>query len=212
MENLKLEDLKYEYSNGQQVLKGIHADFESGKVYAIVGPSGCGKTTLLSLLGGLDEPTSGSIKVAGENINKLGLLNYRKNKVAFIFQSFNLIDYLTAAENVSLLTTESPYPMLEKVGLTKEQAKRSTLQLSGGQQQRVAIARALMSKANILLADEPTGNLDEETAMGIIELLKEAAHKMNKCVIVVTHSHELARNADIVYQLKGGLLQITQIT
>jgi len=207
MEFLKLEAINYAYKNGQEVLTGINMEFEQGKVYAIVGPSGCGKTTLLSLLGGLDVPSGGMIKINGEDISKKGLLHYRKNEVAFVFQQFNLIDYLTAAENVSLLTKESPFAMLEMVGLAEEQAKRSVLQLSGGQQQRVAVARALMSEANLLLADEPTGNLDEETAAGIIQLLKDSAHQLNKCVIVVTHSHELARNVDVVFQLKKGKLE-----
>ena len=206
MEALKLENLQYSYKDGQQVLRGINASFELGKIYAIVGPSGCGKTTLLSLLGGLDEPSSGAIKIDNENINAKGLLSYRKNKVSFIFQNYNLIDYLTAGENVSLISKESPMPLLEKVGLSKELEKRSIMKLSGGQQQRVAIARALISEANVLLADEPTGALDEYTQSGIIELLKNAAHEMKKCVIVVTHSHELSRNCDVVYQLKQGLL------
>lgn len=203
---LSLEKLTFDYKNGQQVLKGINLDFEEGKLYAITGPSGCGKTTLLSLLGGLDEPTSGHIKIDGENIDKEGLLHYRKHKVSFIFQSFNLIDYLTAAENVRLTSKKSPYELLEKVGLPKSHANRNILHLSGGQQQRVAVARALMSDAKILLADEPTGNLDEQTQAGIIELLQKTAHEMKKCVIVVTHSNELAKSADIVYQLKEGLL------
>lgn len=207
MEFLKLEEINYVYKNGQEVLTGINMEFEQGKVYAIVGPSGCGKTTLLSLLGGLDVPSGGMIKINGENIDRKGLLYYRKNQVAFVFQQFNLIDYLTAAENVSLMTKESPFAMLEMVGLSEDQAKRSVLQLSGGQQQRVAVARALMSDANLLLADEPTGNLDEETAAGITQLLKDSAHQMNKCVIVVTHSHELAHHADVVFQLKKGLLE-----
>jgi len=206
MSCLQVENITYAYKNGPQVLKGIDVSFEQGKVYALVGPSGCGKTTLLSLIGGLVEPTSGVIQAEGQNINQKGLLSYRRHKVSFIFQQFNLIDYLTAAENVQLLTKKPPLPMLERVGLTKDQAERSVLKLSGGQQQRVAIARALLSEANILLADEPTGNLDEDTAAEIIELLKDSAHKMGKCVIVVTHSHELAANADVVYALKQGLL------
>lgn len=207
MSYLQAEAVKFAYGKDMYVLKGINASFELGKVYAILGPSGCGKTTLLSLLGGLDEPTSGVIKVKGENIQKKGLLNYRKENVAFVFQNFNLIDYLTAEENVNLMTKNPALPLLEKVGLTKEQAKRNILKLSGGQQQRVAIARALSSEADILFADEPTGNLDEETAEGIIDLLKASAHELNKCVVVVTHSQELARNADVVYRLKYGLLE-----
>jgi len=207
MKMLELIDLKYAYHGDRFVLDGVNAKFETGKFYAILGESGGGKTTLLSLLGGLDEATSGVIRLNEQNIVKNNLLNYRKNEVAFIFQSYNLIDYLTASENVSLMTTQSPAHILKNVGITKEQANRSVLQLSGGQQQRVAIARALVSDAQILLADEPTGNLDEETATPIIALLKKSAHELKKCVIVVTHSKELAQHADSVLRLKNGQLQ-----
>jgi len=204
---LEITDLKHAYNKDKDILKGINAKFEQGKIYAILGESGGGKTTLLSLLGGLDEPTSGEIKLNGKKITSGDLLNYRKNDVAFIFQSFNLIDYLTPAENVRLTTVDSPFPILEQVGLTREEATRSVLRLSGGQQQRVAIARALASTANILLADEPTGNLDEETATKIIELLKSSVAAKNKCMIVVTHSKALAKHADVVLGLKQGILQ-----
>jgi len=207
MKELELIDLKYAYSKDRFVLKGIDTQFESGKMYAILGESGGGKTTLLSLIGGLDKPSSGDIRLNGESILMKDLLLYRKNEVAFIFQNYNLIDYFTAAENVRLASKESPFPHLEKVGISKEQATRSVLQLSGGQQQRVAIARALASNAEILLADEPTGNLDEQTATEIINLLYKSAHELGKCVIVVTHSKELASHADIVFQLKSGLLK-----
>jgi len=204
---LEVIDLKYSYGKDSFVLKGINARFEQGKMYAILGESGGGKTTLLSLLGGLDEPTSGEIRLNGKPVIKNNLISYRKNDIAFIFQSYNLIDYLTPAENVRLSTKEPPLPILEQVGLTKTEATRSVLRLSGGQQQRVAIARALASNAGILLADEPTGNLDEETALVIIELLKSSVAAKNKCVIVVTHSKELAKHADVVLGLKQGLLQ-----
>lgn len=125
--------------------------------------------------------------------------------MAFIFQAYNLIDYLTPTENVSLTSKLPPLPILERLGLTKEEAKRNVLKLSGGQQQRVAIARALASEAPVILADEPTGNLDEDTAQDITEILKESAHKMNKCVVVVTHSNELAKQADVVFRLKKGI-------
>ena len=203
---LILEDIQYAYGS-QQVLKGISQVFERGRVYAIMGPSGCGKTTLLSLLGGLDEPTAGVIKAEEGNIAAKGLAHYRKHQVAFVFQQFNLIDYLTGVENIQLITQKSPFDMLEKVGLSREQASRSILHLSGGQQQRVAIARALMSEGAILLADEPTGALDEETAAGITSLLLKSAHQMNKCVIIVTHSPELAQQADVVFRLRNGLLE-----
>ena len=169
-------------------------------------PSGCGKTTLLSLLGGLDSPQGGHILFQGKDIAETGLGQHRRRHVAFIFQSYNLIDYLTPAENVALASKLPPLPLLERLGLTKEEAGRSVLRLSGGQQQRVAIARALASEAPVILADEPTGSLDEDTAQGIASLLRESAHQMGKCVVVVTHSRELAREADVVFRLKRGTL------
>ncbi len=206
MSIMELKGARYSYHNKRNVLKNINTVFEKGKIYAIVGSSGCGKTTLLSLLGGLDNPTGGEIIYDGQNIEKIGLAFHRKNNVAFIFQSYNLIDYLTPLENVSLTAKLAPQTILERVGLTKEESKRNVLKLSGGQQQRVAIARALASDADIILGDEPTGNLDEDTAVEIIEILKECAHQMNKCVIVVTHSNNFAKQADIVLRLKKGEL------
>ena len=204
MSILSFSNLKYSYNDKQGVLKGISGQLELGKIYAILGPSGCGKTTLLSLLGGLDSPTSGQILFDGQDIAKKGLSYHRKNNISFIFQAYNLIDYLSPAENVALTSNLPPLPLLERLGLTKEEAKRSVLKLSGGQQQRVAIARALASEAPVILADEPTGNLDEDTAQDIIDILKESAHQMNKCVVVVTHSNELAKQADEVFRLKRG--------
>lgn len=178
-------------------------------MYAILGPSGCGKTTLLSLLGGLDSSSSGQILYQGEDIAKTGLADHRRSHVAFIFQSYNLIDYLTPVENVALTAKHPPLPILEQLGLTAEEAKRNVLKLSGGQQQRVAIARALASDAQVILADEPTGNLDEDTAAEITDILKDSAHKSGKCVVIVTHSNELAKEADVVFRLRKGDLQIS---
>lgn len=212
MSILEIKDIQYAYENKKKVLKGINADMESGKMYAILGPSGCGKTTLLSLLGGLDSPTNGEILYQGENISKVGLAHHRRNHVAFIFQSYNLIDYLTPIENIALTSKLPPIPILEQLGLTKEEAKRNVMKLSGGQQQRVAIARALASDAKVLLADEPTGNLDEDTAAEITAILKDSAHKSGRCVVIVTHSNELAREADVIFRLKKGELQILERT
>ncbi len=207
---LEMKDVYYSYDNKRNVLKNVNVKIERGKIYAVLGSSGCGKTTLLSLLGGLESATSGSILYEGENIEKIGLSLHRKKNIAFIFQNYNLIDYLTPKENVSLTSKLPPQPILEKVGLTEEESKRNVLKLSGGQQQRVAIARALASDALVILADEPTGNLDENTAQEIMELLKECAHQMNKCVVLVTHSNELAKEADIIFHLKRGTLQGTE--
>lgn len=204
---MEIKGVRYSYDNKRNILKNVNAGLETGKMYAILGPSGCGKTTLLSLLGGLDSPMEGQILYNGEDIEKAGLASHRKNNVAFIFQSYNLIDYLTPKENVALTSKLPPLPILERVGLTEEESKRNVLKLSGGQQQRVAIARALASDTNVILADEPTGNLDEDTAAEITEILSECAHQMKKCVIIVTHSNELAKQADVIFRLKKGELQ-----
>lgn len=208
MSIMEVKNVGYTYDNRRKVLRGINVQMEQGKLYAILGPSGCGKTTLLSLIGGLDSPTSGQILFEDQDIAKTGLSDHRKNHVSFIFQAYNLIDYLNPKENVALTSKLPPLPILERLGLTKEEAKRNVLKLSGGQQQRVAIARALVSEAPVILADEPTGNLDEDTARDITEILKESAHKMNKCVVVVTHSNELAKQADVICRLKRGELQV----
>ena len=207
MSILEIQDLKYSYDNKKNVLNGINAQMELGKIYVILGTSGCGKTTLLSLLGGLDSASKGKILFDGKDIAEKGLENHRRNHVSFIFQAYNLIDYMTPLENVKLTSKLPPEPILEKMGLTKEEMKRNVLQLSGGQQQRVAIARALASEAPIILADEPTGNLDEDTAMSMVQILEESVHHLNKCAIIVTHSHEIAKRADVVFQLKRGTLQ-----
>ena len=208
MSIMEVKNVGYTYDNRRKVLRGINVQMEQGKLYAILGPSGCGKTTLLSLIGGLDSPTSGQILFEDQDIAKTGLSDHRKNHVSFIFQAYNLIDYLNPKENVALTSKLPPLPILERLGLTKEEAKRNVLKLSGGQQQRVAIARALASEAPVILADEPTGNLDEDTARDITEILKESAHRMNKCVVVVTHSEALAKEADVVFRLKRGELRM----
>jgi hypothetical protein len=208
MSIMEVKNVGYTYDNRRKVLRGINVQMEQGKLYAILGPSGCGKTTLLSLIGGLDSPTSGQLLFEDQDIAKTGLSDHRKDHVSFIFQAYNLIDYLNPKENVALTSKLPPLPILERLGLTKEEAKRNVLKLSGGQQQRVAIARALASEAPVILADEPTGNLDEDTARDITEILKESAHKMNKCVVVVTHSNELAKQADVICRLKRGELQV----
>ena len=205
---LEMNDVRYAYGK-QTVLQGVSARLEQGKMYAILGPSGCGKTTLLSLLGGLDSPAEGRILYQGEDIARTGLALHRRRHVAFIFQGYNLIDYLTPLENVAVISKQPGLPILERLGLTPEEAKRNVLKLSGGQQQRVAIARALASDAQVILADEPTGNLDEGTAAEITAILRDSAHHAGKCVVVVTHSNELAKEADKVFRLRRGRLQAT---
>ena len=203
---LEVKEILYAYKNGKPVLLNVNAIFERGKMYAILGVSGSGKTTLLSLIGGLDVPQKGKILFEEENILQRGLEYHRRNRVSLIFQSYNLVDYMTPIENVELTAKQDVLPLLERLGLTTEEAKRNVMKLSGGQQQRVAIARALASDTPVILADEPTGNLDEDTAGDITEILKESAHELNKCVIVVTHSNELAAQADVILKLKRGNL------
>ncbi len=207
MPTLKLQNISYSYEKGKSILSNISAELEAGKLYAVLGPSGSGKTTLLSLLGGLDAPTKGEVLFDGENIAAKGLEYHRRNHISLIFQSYNLIDYMTPIENVKLTAKQDAVPILERLGLKKDEISRNVLKLSGGQQQRVAIARALASDNPIILADEPTGNLDEDTAMEITAVLKESAHTFGKCVVVVTHSGEVAKQADVVLEIKRGHLK-----
>ena len=204
---LELKNVSYAYEKGKAVLQNVSAELETGKMYAILGPSGSGKTTLLSLLGGLDVPTQGSVLFDGEDIAEKGLEHHRRNHISLIFQSYNLIDYMTPVENVRLTAKLDAAPILERLGLEQDEITRNVLKLSGGQQQRVAIARALASDAPVILADEPTGNLDADTAEEITAILKESAHTFGKCVVVVTHSGEVAKQADVVLEIKRGHLK-----
>lgn len=207
---LEIRNVYYAYKSkkSKTILNGVSAVFEEGVFYSIIGASGAGKTTLLSLLAGLDVPLRGAVFCNGENIQKNGLNYHRKHNISLVFQNYNLIDYLTTVENVKLGGRKNPERLLTEVGIEKEDWKRNVLQLSGGQQQRVAIARALASDAHVLLADEPTGNLDETTADEIITLLKKTAHELGKCVIVVTHSRHLAEEADQVLEIKNGAVSV----
>ncbi|MGN0734064.1 MAG: ABC transporter ATP-binding protein [Emergencia sp.] len=215
MKTLELDNLTFAYEK-KVVLKDMNCSFESGKITAITGKSGAGKTTLLSLISGLAEPKSGRILVNGENLSQKDKAVYRSRDIGVIFQSFNLLTKLTAVENVELSMEISgvrpdrslkgsarrkavrglAYEYLDKVGITREEADRRVLKLSGGQQQRVAIARAISYNPDIILADEPTGNLDEETQAEIIDILKNLA-RQGKCVIIVTHSSAVADAADV---------------
>ena len=203
---LELKDVSYYYKSqkDKMILDHISYEFEKGVMYAILGSSGSGKTTLLSLLAGLDVPVDGTICVAGEDILQKGLNAHRRDHISLVFQNYNLIDYLTPVENVKLGGKADAEELLAQMGIDEAQRNRNVMQLSGGQQQRVAIARALASKAPILLADEPTGNLDEDTANEIISIFQKLAYEQEKCVIVVTHSRELAEQADVVLRLKKG--------
>ncbi len=214
MDILEIKNVTYNYSNSNEnVLSSVNQKFEIGKFYAIIGKSGAGKSTLLSLLAGLDKPQKGQILFKGNDIEKDGYSNHRKNNISLVFQNYNLIDYLTPIENVRLVNKNASETILFELGLDKSQINRNVMKLSGGQQQRVAIARALVSEAPIILADEPTGNLDVDTASEIIEILKKLAKERNKCVIVVTHSKEVANSADIVLELRDRKLKkINKIT
>lgn len=210
MTMLEIKNIYYAYKSKKDktILNDVSAAFKDGVFYSVVGSSGAGKTTLLSLLAGLDTPVKGEVLCNGEDIQKKGLNYHRKHNISLVFQNYNLIDYLTAVENVKLGGKKNPETLLKEVGIEREDWKRNVLQLSGGQQQRVAIARALASDANILLADEPTGNLDETTADEIIALLKKTAHELGKCVIVVTHSKHLAEEADVVLKIDNGSISV----
>ena len=212
MSVLEFEQVSYCYDKGKMILENLQQKFERGKIYAILGPSGCGKTTARSLLGGLDVPTQGKILFEGEDILNRGLEHHRREHVSFVFQNYNLIDYMTPEENVKLTADQEAIPILERVGLSKEECRRNVLKLSGGQQQRVAVARALASENPVILADEPTGNLDEDTAVEIMELFREAAREYNKCVIIVSHSNEVARQADVAFVLKRGKLALAELS
>ena len=203
MSILSLKDISYSYNKSyEKILRNVEMEFEEGKFYTIIGKSGSGKSTLLSLLAGLDEPTRGEILFKGENIKEKGYSYHRRKNIALVFQNYNLIDYLTPLENIRLVNKHASKDILLELGLSEEQVNRNIMQLSGGQQQRVAIARALVSEAPIILADEPTGNLDSKTALEMIEIFKKLAKSRNKCVIVVTHSKEVADEADYVLEIK----------
>ena len=200
---MQLDHVNFSYANSaKRVLSNVTYDFEEGRFYAIVGSSGAGKTTMLNLLAGLDAPSQGTVRFGGDDIAETGYTRHRKDQIALVFQNYNLIDYLTPLENLRLVNPKASVDDLTRLGIDAAAAKRNVLALSGGQQQRVAIGRALVSSAPVILADEPTGNLDEETAEGVIEILRDAAHEQGKCVIVVTHSKQLARSADVTLRLE----------
>ncbi|MER5883249.1 ABC transporter ATP-binding protein [Streptomyces sp. NPDC001941] len=218
---LQLDGVSHSYEGQRRrttVLRTIDHVFERGTFYTILGPSGSGKTTLLSLASGLDAPTSGTIRFQGQDLTRLGLGRYRNQHAATIFQQYNLLTYMTALQNVTTameITGTRPatgsrraraLQLLQQIGLDEAMATRNVLRLSGGQQQRVAIARALACDVDILFADEPTGNLDEDTAQGIIDTFRALAHDQGTCVVVVTHSQQLAQQSDRILTLRKGRL------
>ena len=210
MSILSLNNISFSYGTNK-VLKDLSLEFEKAKMYCIVGKSGAGKTTLLSVLSGLAEPDSGTISYNGDDIKKINKYKFRSKYIGVIFQSFNLVTKFTATENVVLSMEiagvrgvnkkEKAMELLESVGLDSDEANRRVLKLSGGQQQRVAIARALSYDADIILADEPTGNLDGETQKEIMGIFRRLADS-GKCVILVSHSPEVANNCDQIYTLQ----------
>lgn len=211
MSLLELKNVSYSYDKKKYILKDVNFSFEKGKIYAIVGKSGAGKTTLLSVLSSLASPTEGQILLEGKDISKTDKYKFRSTDVGVIFQNFNLLTHLTARENVELSMDISSKKipdkkaraeqLLKKVEIDEDDINRRVLKLSGGQQQRVAIARALSYEPGILLADEPTGNLDIDTQTEIMNIFRSLADE-GKCVIIVTHSPDVAKAADVIYELK----------
>lgn len=220
MTKLKVTDISYSYREGanlKHVLQNISVDFEAGYLYAILGYSGSGKTTLLSILAGLNEQSSGVIELDGENISAGDLVGYRRNKVSMVFQDFKLIEYQTAHQNIitafRITNNDVPtdmvnvaYNLLNFVGISQSRAVLKINNLSGGEKQRVAIARCLAQDGDIIFADEPTGNLDSEAEGEIIKLLKVLATEYNKCIVVATHSDQVAKAADMTFKLEIGKL------
>jgi len=217
MSVLTLDSVTYKYEGAKKnVLKGVNATFEAGMVYAIVGKSGSGKSTLLSLIAGLDTCTDGKILHGETDLKELDRDEYRAKGIGVVFQAFNLITNSTAIENIVLSMNISgsrekdkkafAYSLLEKVGIDRETAGRKILKLSGGEQQRVGIARALAHNPNIIIADEPTGNLDSDTENDVLRILSSLARDEGKCVIIVTHSKKVSSIADEILGFKDGRL------
>lgn len=220
MSIIETKKLNYYYQDGDMqryILRDISVSFEKGQFYTIVGESGSGKTTFLAMIAGLDVAKDGQVLFEGTDIQTIGLENYRRNKISIVFQNNNLVPYLTAIENVlvAMDITDNTLPadqktvaynLLDYIGITHEKADRLVSELSGGEQQRIAIARALATNSDVILADEPTGNLDEDREGEIVEIFKRLAHDNKKAVIVVTHSQEVAKKSDVTYRLKKGNL------
>lgn len=214
---LSLKNVSYQYEGTtKKVLKNVSMEFEPGKMYVIMGKSGAGKSTVLSLISGLDLPTGGDVMFEGQSLNTLDRDHCRAKNIGVVFQGYNLLTNATALENIVLSMNISgsrekdkkgmALGLLDKVGIDAETAGRKVLKLSGGEQQRVGIARALSHNPDLLIADEPTGNLDGDTEESIMDILQKLAHEENKCVIVVTHSKQVAKYADELWGLNQGNL------
>ena len=222
MERIKVESVSYSYQNKYQTVeavKDVTCTFETGKMYVITGESGSGKSTFLSLLAGLDIPKNGTITVDGEDLSRIDRDAYRREKVAVIYQAFHLFPLLTALENVM-------YPLeiqgvarkearvraaeyLKEVGIDEKKFGKYPRMMSGGEQQRTAVARAMASGGRIILADEPTGNLDTENEEKIVELLISLAHDRDFTVIMVTHNRQIADRADVRLVMKDGRMNVS---
>ena len=222
---LEIDSLRKTYGKGNnqtKALNGITFQVMAGEFLGIMGSSGSGKSTLLNCIATVIRPTGGRIRMRETDVHSLrgaDLAEYRGKKIGYLFQSFELLDNLTGRENILLPLSLHGVPAKESRERLQSLSDyleitdvldKFPAQMSGGQQQRIAAARALILRPDIVLADEPTGNLDEDTAQDITEILKESAHKMNKCVVVVTHSNELAKQADVVFRLKKGELQVLE--
>jgi len=218
MSTLALQNVSYKYEGSTKtIFNDVNMSFEKGKVYTIVGKSGTGKSTLLNLLAGLDVATTGTVTYANENLADMNRNRYRAQKAGIIFQGLNLLTNATAIDNIvlsmNISNVDEPdkkakaYELLEKVGINKEKAARKILKLSGGEQQRVAIARALAHNPELIVADEPTGNLDKATEDSILKIFTRLAKNEDKCVVIVTHSKKVTTIADEVWGLDKGVFR-----
>ena len=212
---LSIQNASYRYSDAEEdeyALRDVSYDFEEGKIYAIRGRSGTGKTTLLSLISGLERCTEGNIIFDGKDLKDINLDYYRSHEIGIVFQSYNLLPYMTVSENIILSMDtsgvkidnkkEKALELMKSVGLKEVYANRKVLRISGGEQQRVAIARSLSYNPKMIVADEPTGNLDKQTEKEILDIFKKLAHEEGKCVIIVTHSPNVCNEVDVVFDLK----------
>ena len=218
MSTLALQNVSYKYEGSNKtIFNNVNLSFEKGRIYTIVGKSGAGKSTLLNLLAGLDVATAGSVIYENENLAEMNRNRYRAQKAGIIFQGFKLLTNATAIDNIVLSMNISgvsesskkarAYTLLEKVGINKEKANRKILKLSGGEQQRIAIARALAHNPELIIADEPTGNLDKATEDSILKILTQLARDEGKCVIIVTHSKRVTTIANEIWGVDKGVFR-----